>query len=48
MHSFKEAAELSFSGKSPSYHSDLEELDDQEEERKQVASQNKDDKLTQS
>ena len=48
MHNFKDAAELSFSGKSPSYHSDLEELNDHEEEKKQIPAQNKDDKLTQS
>ena len=45
MNNFKEAAELSFSGKSPSYHSDMDEPNDQEEQE-QVATQNKDDKLT--
>ena len=47
MNNFKEAVELSFSGKSPSYHSDMDEPNDQEEQE-QVATQNKDDKLTQS
>ena len=43
---FKEAQEYSFSGKSPSVHSDLE-MNEQNEEQKKP-SMNKDDKLTQS
>ena len=42
--SFKEAQELSFSGKSPSVHSDFEMLVNNEEQKK--PSMNKDDKLT--
>ena len=44
--SFKEVQELSFSGKSPSVHSDFK-MGEQSEEHKKP-SMNKDDKLTQS
>ena len=46
--SFKEAQELSFSGQSPSVHSDFEMLVEKEEQKNNQPAMNKDDKLTQS